>query len=238
MKTSQWANDQGVCLTELMISLTVGAVVLAACLETFNVFHAQSVRQRRSLAQQQEVRIGLEVFEQEIRLASTGALLVAAPDKLQFTANVNAQHTTITGAALPGQTALAVLDGSGWVEGKSVTVCGWQACETHRLARAGQRHQLTLAEPLGLALPTGASVEVTNRILYYTKTDDDGRLELMRMVDGGASVLIAGLKDLRFTYWTNRGNSTAVPSEVNRVVMTLLMDYSLGRVVTEVSLRS
>ena len=232
------STSRGVCLTELMVSLTTGAIVLAAALETFNVVQAQAVRQYRTVSNQQELRLGLEVFEQEVRLAVADSIVTASPDEFLFLANVSDQRTTTTSAVTPGQSLLTVEDGSGWGEGKTVILCGPQACEAHRLSRAGQRHQLTLTEPIGLTLSTGASVEVTNRVVYYTKRDEQGTLKLMRMVDGGASVLIGELEAAHFSYWDERGRATQLPAHMKRVVVTIKPMYSVRTVVREVSLRS
>lgn len=233
-----FCNTQGVTLIELMVCLATGAIVLAAVLDTLNIVQTHAARQQRTLVHQQDLRLGLEVFEQEVRLAVADSIVTASPDKFLFLANVNAQRTTTTSALVPGQSVIAVQDGSGWGEGKTVTLCGHQACEVHRLSRAGQRYQLSLAEPVGLALPAGASAEVSNRVLYYTKRDEKGALHVMRMVDGGANVLIGGLKEAYFSYRDKYGHATEVPSRVKRVVVEIEPSDSARRVVREVSLRS
>lgn len=234
---TRWSNDRGVCLTEFMVSLTAGAIVLAASLQTLTVLHGQTIQQQRSLAQQQDVRVGLEVFEQEVRLATTDSILAATEQELRFLANVNDQRTILTGAMLPGQSILPVLDGSGWAKGKSVRMCSGQICESHSLLRDGQRQQLTLSEPVRAAFSTGASVEVINQVRYYTKLDEQHVLSLMRMVDGGASVLVAGLQDVRLSYWDEDGRSTSLPW-IKRVVIEMVSKSSINKSVREVSLRS
>lgn len=212
--------------------------MLAAALDAFNVVQTRAATQYRTLAHQQDLRLGLEVFEQEVRLAAADSIVTAAPDEFLFLANINAQRTATTSAVVPGQSVLAVQDGSGWGEGKTVSLCGRQACEVHRLSRAGQRSQLTLAEPVGLTLPSGASVEVRNRVVYYTKRDEKGALRLMRMVDGGANALIGELEDVRFSYRDERGRVASLPSLVRRVIVEIEPSHSAHRVVREVSLRS
>jgi hypothetical protein len=235
---SFFCNTQGVSLTELMVCLATGAIVLAAVLDTLSIVQTHAARQQRTLVHRQDLRLGLEVFEQEVRLAVAESIVTASPDKFLFLANVNAQRTTTTSAVVPGQSVITVQDGSGWGEGKTVTLCGDQACEVHRLSRAGQRYQLSLAEPVGLALPAGASVEVSNRVVYYTKRDEKGTLNVMRMVDGGANVLIGGLNGAHFSYRDKHGRATDVPSRVRRVVVEIEPSDSAPRVVREVSLRS
>ena len=228
----------GVCLTEVMIGLAAGTIVLAATLGTFNTVHHYVIDRQRVLAYEQDLRLGLEVFEQETRLAEAETITAATPDEFQFSANLQAQWTSTTGAVIPGQTVLAVQDGSGWGAGKTVRLCGPRVCETHHLARAGQRHQLVLAEPAGSMFPVGASLDVRNRVRYYTKRDESGTLRFMRMVDGGASTLIGGIGVIRLSYRDSRGHVTSVPAQVRRVVVDIQSERQARWAVREVSLRS
>jgi len=237
-RTSALSGMNGVCLAEMLIALAAGVIVLATALETFSIVRQHVTKQQRDLAHQQDLRLGMAVFEQEARLATAESIVIANPDEFQFRANINAQRTTTTGDIAQGQSVLVVQDGSGWGEGKAVTVCGLGACELHRLARAGQRTLLTLAEPVQSAFPTGASVEVRNHVVYYIKHDERGLLRLMRMVDGGAGTLVGGLENARFAYRDDRGRATSEPSQVKRVVVELESNRSTHHAVREVSLRS
>jgi hypothetical protein len=232
------SSGRGVCLTELVISVATGAIVLAAAFDIFHLVQTFAGAQQRTLTQQQDLRLALEVFEQEVRLTATEAILTVEPDQFLFLANVNGQRTTTAAVALPGQSVLSVQDGSGWGEGKTVTLCGRQACEVHQLVRAGQRYQLTLAEPVESMFPTGASVEVRNRVAYYTKRDEQGALNLMRMVDGGANVLVGELNEAHFSYRDGRGQVTQRPSDVRRVLVEMEPSHLGHRTVREVGLRS
>lgn len=235
---SSFSLISGVCLTEVMIGLAAGTIVLAATLGTFNTIHHHVIDRQRVVAYQQDLRLGLEVFEQEVRLAEAETITAAAPDEFQFSANLNDQRTSTTGAVVSGQTVLAVQDGSGWGEGKAVVLCGLHRCETHSLARAGQRYQLVLAEPAESMFPIGASLEVRNRVRYYTKRDESGSARLMRMVDGGASTLIGEMGDIGFSYRDSSGLVTSVPAQVKRVVVEIQSERPARKAVREVSLRS
>lgn len=237
-RASDLSGTNGVCLAELLIGMAAGVVVLATVLETLSIVRQHVTRQQRELAYQQDLRSGLAVFEQEVRLATAESIVMANPDGFQFLANINAQRTAITSDIARGQSVLAVQDGSGWGEGKTVAVCGLHVCELHRLARAGQRTLLTLTEPVQSAFGTGASVEVKNQVLYYTRHDEQGLLRLMRMVDGGAATLVGGLEDARFTYRDDRDRPTSEPSQVKRVVIEIESNRATQRVVRQVSLRS
>jgi hypothetical protein len=237
-RTSALSGMKGVCLAELLIGLAAGVIVLATALETFSIVRQHVARQQHDLVHQQDLRLGLAVFEQEARLATAESIVIANPDEFQFRANIHAQRTTTTGDIVQGQSVLAVQDGSGWGEGKSVAICGLRGCELHRLARAGQRTFLTLAEPVQSAFPAGASVEVRNHVVYYTRHDERGLLRLMRMVDGGAGTLVGGLDNARFAYRDDRGRATFEPSQVKRVVVEIESNRSTRHAVREVSLRS
>lgn len=230
-------DTRGFCLAELMVSLAIGTIVLAASLETFNALHRHAVRQHRALAHQQDLRVGLEVFEQEVRLATPDSILIASPDEFQFLANINRQETSTTSAVAAGQSVLPVRDGSGWAEGKTVLLCSPQVCETHRLARAGQRSQLTLSEPVGHTIAAGAAVEVRNRVVYYTRQDEHGAIKLMRMVDGGASTLTGDLDSAKFSYWDGRGRATLVPMQIKRVAVEIKRRHGMRTTWKEVGLR-
>lgn len=238
MLGSTLLETRGLCLSELMISLAAGTIVLATALNAMNVVHSQVGKQERTLSHQQDLRLGLEVFEQEVRLASADSIDLIHSNEFRFRANLNAQRTVTTGAVMPGQSILPIENGSGWGEGKVVNLCSRQACEAHRLARTGQRYQLALAEPVGLAFPSGSSVEVSNQVVYYVKSGEQGTHKLMRMVDGGASVLIGDLEDLHLSYRDENGHVTQQPSQVKRVVLHIGSIRPLHSMVREVGLRS
>lgn len=235
---SSLADTRGLCLTELMISLVAGAIVLATGLTALNVVQAHVGQQERTLSHQQDLRLGLEVFEQEVRLATADSIDLANADEFRFHTNLNAQRTLTTSTAMPGQSILSVENGSGWGEGKVVILCSRQACETHRLARTGQRYQLTFAEPVGMSFPSGSSMEVRNQVAYYVKSGEKGTYKLMRMVDGGASVLISDLESLHLSYRDENGHMTQQSSQVKRVVLNIGSRRTLHNMVREVSLRS
>ncbi|MCP9471843.1 MAG: hypothetical protein NNA30_03825 [Nitrospira sp.] len=216
---SRLSDACGLCLTELMIGMAAALLVLAACLEVLYLGQQAVGAGSRKIAQQQDRRLGLEVFEREVRLATPESLLVIGRDTVEFSANIHAWHTNMTAPVEQGQTALPVLDGRDWERGKFVKLCGEQRCEIRRLARDGQRSQLFLESPVSGSYPIGASVEMWNRVTYYTRAG--GPVRLMRMVDGGAGVLIADLKAVRFSYRDRKGLATNDPSAVARVMIEI-----------------
>lgn len=231
-------SEPGVCLSELMVALAIGTLVLAGSLEAFNIVQAQAVRQQRIMAAQQEMRVGLEVFEQEVRMASSSTIVVATSDRFEFSANIHGLRTVTTAPVAAGQTVLPVQNGSGWDAGKTVVLCGMSGCESHRLESPGQRSQLLLSGPVGKAYTSGASVEVRNRVVYYTRLDDRDRTQLMRQIDGGAGVLIGDLQSVRLSYWDEWGKAGAGIGRILRIAVELLSVAGYAKVVRDVTVRS
>lgn len=231
-------NQRGLCLSELLMATAVGTVVLAGSLEAMNLVHAKATEQQRAMAVQQDIRLGLEVFEQEVRMASSAAITMALSDRLEFSANLHALETTTTATVAAGQTVVPVQDGGGWGQEKTVRICSASGCESHRLARTGLRQRLELSEPLSSSFPAGSSVEVMNRVAYYTRAGDAGTLRLMRMIDGGAGTLIGDLQSVRWSYWDDRGRVAVDMSGIARVVVTIESTDVSPTVVREVSVRS
>jgi hypothetical protein len=230
--------ETGTSLIELMFAMTAGLVVLGATLQALSYFQQQFMRQQREVAQQQDLRLGLEVLEQELRLAGSGSLTTTATDSVAFSANLQGLSTTVTATTAIGQTALSVEDGRGWDDRKIIVACWAEHCETLALARDGQRYLLTMTQPLTVAIPSGASVSLLNRVRYYSRPDDKGILRLLRQVDGGASVLVGDIREARFSYRDEMGQAVTQPALVKLVVVEVTMSDQGVRAVREISLRT
>ena len=231
-------TEVGTGLIELMFAMAAGLVVLGATLQALSYFQQQFMRQQRDVAQQQDLRLGLEVLEQELRLAWSGSLATVAPDSVEFSANLQGFSTTVTATAAIGQTVLSVEDGRGWEDRKTIVSCWAERCETLALARDGQRHLLTVTQPLTRGIPSGASVSLLNRVRYYSRRDDRGVLRLLRQVDGGASVLVGDIREARFSYWNENGQAVTEPAQVRLVVVEVTISDRGIRAVREMSLRT
>ena len=231
-------TEAGTSLTELMFAMAAGLVVLGATLQALSYFQQQFMRQQRGVAQQQDLRLGLEVLEQELRLAGSDSLTTAASDSVAFSANLQGLSTKVTASAAFGQTALSVEDGQGWEDRKTIVVCWAERCETLALARDGQRRLLTVTQPLTRAIPSGAFVSLLNHIRYYSRRDDQGVLRLLRQVDGGASVLVGDIREARFSYWDENGQAATEPAQVRLVVVEVTLADRGIRAVREMSLRT
>lgn len=232
------SSVSGTSLIELMCAMAAGLVVFGATLQTLSSFQQRLVTQQRGVAQQQDLRLGLELLEQELRLAEVGSITTAAVGALEFSANLHGLSTTMTAPAALGQTTLSVEDGRGWDQHKTIVACWGEFCEWLTLARDGQRSLLTVVQPLTRSIPAGAYVSLRNRVQYYSRRDDRPVLRLLRQVDGGASVLVEDIQEARFTYWDEEGRSTTMRDRIKRVVVEVAMPHQAVRAVRAISLRS
>lgn len=230
--------EAGTSLVELMLAMAAGLVVLGATLQALSYFQQRFIGHQREVAQQQDLRLGLEVLEQELRLAEPGSLTTVAEDMVEFSANLQGISTTVTTVGAIGQTALSVEDGRGWGDQKTIVACWAERCETLTLARDGQRRLLTVTQPLTRAIPSGAFIFLLNSVRYYSRSDNQGVLRLLRQVDGGASVLVGDIKSARFSYWDENGQAVTEPTRVKRVVVEVVMSDRGVRTVRDISLRT
>lgn len=220
----------GFCLTELMIASAAGAVVLAATVQTLVHLQHRFETQQTSMSRQQDLRIGLAILESEIRLAGTGAsptatpLLKAAPQEVEFRANLTGLRTDLAAPAIPGDTDLTVSSGSGWPKGKRVVLCIGDQCEEHRLISDGRTSQLSLATPIVHSYPAGSRAILSNQVRYYLRSEADGVRHLMRQVDGGASTLISGLSRFHMRYLDADGKSTSDASQIRLLALELSLE--------------
>lgn len=231
-------DEKGFSLVEVIAAMAAGLVLLVGAFQALLYFQREFARQHEQLVQQQDVRVALELFEQELHLADAGSFSIVQSDSVEFTANVSGLMTNVTAPVAAGQTTLAVEDGRGWPDHKLVRVCWNDQCERFTLGRAGQRSLLTLVEPASRPIPPGASVTVMNRIRYYSRTDERASLRWLRQIDGGASVIAGDLARLTLRFWDAQGRATTNPDSVR----SLLVEIALpGRAVVEtrvISLRT
>ncbi len=213
-------TSRGVCLAEVMIALAAGAVVLTATLQSLDHFQHRLSRQHRAAAQTQDLRIGLRILDEEVRLAGTASPLSEAPvqiageQEIVFTANLGGLVTALTEPVSSLQLDLPVEDGTDWPKGKRVLVCDRDRCAESRLLRDGRKRTLNVTSPLGRDFAAGSDVRIVNQVRYYLKTNPKGTASVMREVDGGASTLIGDVERVMFRYIDRNGARTADPSRV------------------------
>ncbi|HEU4686156.1 MAG TPA: hypothetical protein VFS39_16735 [Nitrospira sp.] len=231
-------STAGATVLELLIALSAGVVILAAAMQSFSFFQRQFVSQQSAVAQQQDLRLGLELLEEELHLTEPEALSIIRPDEIEFGANISGLVTTTIATASRGQITLSVKDGRGWANRKTIVVCWNDQCDTMMLARDGQGSLLTIDQPLAVSIPAGASVSVKNTVRYYCKRDENGIWRFLRQVDGGASVLVGDVSSVRFLYWTAQGRTAAAPALVRRITVEMSLAGQRRPTIREIGLRA
>jgi prepilin-type N-terminal cleavage/methylation domain-containing protein len=232
----QLHRDTGFSLVEVIASLAAGCIVLAAALQALVYFQREFARQHEQIGQQQDVRLGLELLEQELHVAGPGSFLMIRSDAVEFIANVSGLMTNVTTPAVAGQTALTVEDGRGWPDHKLVRVCWNDFCEVFTLAREGQRNLLTFLEPAARPIPSGAFVMLINRIRYYSRPDERGILRWLRQVDGGASVVAGNIARFTLRYWDAQGRPAPHPDSVRHLLVEIALPGRLVAHTREINL--
>jgi type II secretory pathway pseudopilin PulG len=230
MKSCRLDSGMGFSLIEVVAAMAAGLVILGVALQSVVYFQREFARQHAHVMQEQDVRLGLELFQQELRLAASGSLAVVASDVIEFTANINNLVTNATAPVAAGQTTVAVEDGRGWPDGKAVRICWNDQCVDFTLARSGQRNLLTFVEPAPRSIPSGASAVVMNRVRYYSRPDERGMLRWLRQIDGGASVIAGNIAAFTVRYWDAQGRPVTHPDSVRRVQAEISLP---GRTVAE-----
>ncbi len=212
----QLASCAGTCLAEVLIALAAGAVVLAATVQALAHFDRRLTEQMTVMSRAQELRVGLKVLEEELRLATAiegQPILSVSPDgqTVEFWANLDGLATTLTNDVAPGQREIRVTDGREWPSGKTIALCHGVDCEAARLARDGRRASMALTTPVGRFWQSGTQVSMRNRVRYYLKRETRGRVTLMRQVDGGANPLIGEIERFRVHIAANSKGAQSVP---------------------------
>ena len=234
----------GVSLIELLIALTISSVAISAAIHMFSAYGLRFASQHSTMVSNQDVRIGLDVFCSEVRLAGAGLLggespfLKAEGDEIEFFANLSGSATTLTQAAAIGGQELLVEEGAGWPKGKQVLLCTAVHCVWNRLAADGQKQALALATPTAEQLPIRSAVFLLNRVHYYLTRQDDGALRLVRAVDGGASTLLPDMTSFQLHYLSKEGRVTSDIREVVRVRVTIGMDQKSSILMRDIAIRT
>jgi hypothetical protein len=232
----------GGSLTELLMSLAIGAVVLSAAFEMLVSSQQRFTRQQDRIAQHQELRIGLDVMGNELRtmghsLRPGSGLTTIAEQDVTFVSNVSGYVTTLTQPAGALLQILSVGDGAEWPRGKTVWVCSAERCATNQLIRDGQRSTLELTQPLGQAFPEGSVVFVSNHVRYYLGRDAEGVGRIMREVDGGTATLVGHVAQFQVAYLGKDGRPVNNPDHVVRVLVHVRGEREPRALIYEIGLR-
>jgi hypothetical protein len=236
-------NNTGICLTEVLVAMAAGAVILSTTFQALTLFESKLSAQQVTISRHQDQRLGLHVIEEELRLAGTGsatdtpAIVSFGAQEIEFVANLENLTTIVTEPVSALQQELRVLDGSNWNGGKHIVICSADHCAEGRLALDGRRTSLSLTAPLGMAFPAGSEVVVSNRLRYYVSTAPSGKQSVMRQADGGANTIIGDVTRFQLVYLNGQGKPASDAGSVSRVRINLTVGHDQQGIVSEIALR-
>ncbi|MGH7231826.1 MAG: PilW family protein [Nitrospiraceae bacterium] len=244
MTTRLIKNDFGMCLTELMIAMATGMIVLSASIQMLDHFQQRLWAQHRTIGLHQDQRIGMRIFEEELRMAGSystephASFRRVGRQEIEFDANIGGSITALTQAVLPGGTELSVADGSAWPKGKRILIRSGDHCAEGHLAQDGQRTLLKVVNPISEVFPPGSEITITNRVRYYLSKARSGKMSLMRQVDGGSNSIVSDVTLFELNYVDKTGKPTVDPAAVVRVRVQLAVGADRRPITSEVGLRT
>lgn len=233
-KRNRLLGQEGFSLVELLIAMTLTLILLANGFQLLATQHRQYIIQDGIAEAQQNLRTGIDMMANEIRLAGHGVpanapkILTMEKEEIEFFANLNAGTTWLAERVQPGQTTISVGSGQDFHAGKRIYLCDAASCEQHTLAQDGTSHSLILKEPAERVQPfgIGSRVNVVNQVRYYLNSKDPTNRKLMREVDHGAVPLAEQVVGVTFDYLDRNGSVTTVPSDVRRVQIQFITTSS------------
>jgi len=242
MRSARWQSERGVCLAEMMIALLAGTIALSATIDSLQHIDRRLRAQHAAVDRVEDERLGLQVLQEELRLARPGlsddpAILKVSGQEIEFWANLDGLNTQLTAAITGLETTLPVRDGTGWRKGKRVVVCDIAGCAESKLDRDGRRTSVVLANALGRAMAVGSSLTVTNRVRYYMGRDGNGQPALMRQVDGGANPIIAQVTAFQLRCLDRHGRPTTNPADVTRIQVKVTVGSGGRNLTTDVAIQ-
>ncbi len=236
-------TSRGTTLVELLVALVMSLLILSASMQGLHVFQQKFIDQQNAMTQQQELRIGLQVLKEELRLTGEGPfntgpwLMTAEQTEVSFWANLDGRSTTLRLPIQGTDLQLPVMSSRGWKKGRHLLVCHVTDCAKARLATNGVRNRLTIESALGRPFPLGSQIIELRFIRYYQGRDRQGRSSLMRQVGGGSHSLISPLSHFHLKYFTDEGLLTNNPGEVSRVMLDIAIGHQSRIIHTGVALR-
>lgn len=236
-------SSRGTTLVELLVTLAVSMIILSASMQGLHLFQQKFLVQQRTMDQQQELRIGLQVLNAELRLTGGSrskiglSLIKVEKTDVAFLANLDRTATTLRHPILGTTVTFPVANGRGWKKGRQILICESTVCVKARLAANGVRNTLTVETPVGRRFPAGSQVLELRYVRYYLGKDRQGHPSVMRQVGGGVNSFISHVAHFEMKYFTPMGFPTRNPGDVSRVTVEIAVRDTKRMIRSGVGLR-
>src|SRR5262249_57960258 len=110
---SEAKTEAGTSLTELIVAIAAGLIVVGATLQVVTYFQQHYSAQQERVVRHQDLRMAFDLLEEELRIGGVWSVSIAAPREMQFLANIHGLSTTVTTTATVAPTTISVEDGRG-----------------------------------------------------------------------------------------------------------------------------
>jgi prepilin-type N-terminal cleavage/methylation domain-containing protein len=245
-------DERGFTLTELLITMAILGLVMAAVLGVQMTSSTMFLRGENQAEAQQAARAAM-LMEEDLRMVGYGCpdlgcptpppggsqvkITAASVNSITFWADTLNVSTKLSAAVAAGATTLPVVDASGIIVGDRIYINNGRICpalptceaET-RVVTAKAGNNLTVAA-LTNAHPQGVQVG-RPRLISYTYTAATGILAKDAGDGNGAQTLATGIVGLTFGYFNNVADAP-IAAPVSAVDLTLL-----GRIQIQTTTRS
>lgn len=222
-------DQRGFSLTELMVSVAVLGLVMAAIVNVHMTGNTVVLTGENKAEAQQGARAILQM-EEDLRLAGYGyppgqpAFVSASPTAVSVWADVANASTTLSSAVTAGATTLSVVNGSGIQVGDTVYLISGGQWESRLVSSAGAP-TVTVSIPATSSYQVGAQVGRPRTITY--SWNGLGTL-LKNAGDGtGPQQFATGVQTLQLTYFDPSdtpippGTLAANLGNIRRVAITM-----------------
>jgi type IV pilus assembly protein PilW len=240
-------HSRGVTLVELLIALVISGVLIAALYQTFITQQKTYTVQEQVVDTQQNVRAAISRMMREIRMAGFGNVMevlglpggvngfaqILSPESDNITIVGGFKQirrdsgdpihiSSISGNQIKLNYATDDFDGAAH---RYICVGGVES----NIVQSRSGSTLTLAKPLKLDHPAGTPIFKVQAITYDVG-QSGGKTVLRRNENtgGGRQPLAENIEAVRFEYFDDNGNPTAIPTAIRMIRATVTAKTSLS----------
>lgn len=219
-------SDMGFTMVELLVSMVIGLVLIAAIYGTYNFQNRVSVQEDREMEAGQNARNAIDILSRDIRMAGMGVpsavekITAATELSLTFLFNMDSITTQLTSQAASGSSTLTVVSSSGFKAGQTVYISDGTNSESSMVLASNPSSATAIGLPSVLSrnYPGGSTINAVNTMNY---TYSGSPKELQRNLDSaGNEVLASNIDYVSFKYYDSSGTQIATASPYTGVTLT------------------
>lgn len=256
-------NSRGITLTEILVGVVIGTILLAAGYKTFIAQQEAFEGSGEEALIRSKGRLAVKLLAQELRRVGFGIppdaqIISIAGDSITYRAALNDLQTTIPpgsagdSAASSGDTSLNVVSADGFSDLDNILIYD-PATGDYEFnsidgdpVTSGAPHTIPLSDPLEKDFTFGVNAQFFRVNQYNSVTIALSGTNIEKTTDGSTQVFVdnvASSNGLELEYFDVSGNTTSTISDIHKISVTLnLIDPDNTRASiqfkTDVSLRN